>query len=444
MNYVLIRNGSVVSSSGIQECDVLIGNNKIIEISDKISRPDPETPVIDASGKYLLPGAIDTNRTFSDFGEVLKDEMVKLCRAEIIGGTTFMIENLEPKKNLNCSEAIFLSTNRSNNSLIDYGFHLPVAGWPGSLSSDIKYCFAHEGVTSFYLNRSTDHRFEMDMVLDFMRQIKEKNLLLLIEVSHPEYKGSGYTGMSKEYEQSVNEHLSQLQLLLDKVIETGCKVCFFNISFKEEVDLILEAQKKHRIFAELTLPCYIGEGMDFVVDEKTVLQGFSLSEGLNLIPYSQFWSLLKDDQFLVSRPTLRVSNVDYSQDNTVFNRPDEYFVLKNALSVLYTSGVSRKNISIKEFCNIISEKPAKLMGLYPQKGVIRQGSDADIIIWDPDVARNLYCSYASTAGEPISTTKLKGKAQFVFVKGIMAYDGEVFFGDKLKGQYVYRFPLQVI
>jgi len=441
MNYVLIRNGSVVSSSGIQAADVLIGNSKIIEISENILRPDPETPVIDASGKYVMPGAIDTNRTFSEFGLVLKDKMIKLCRAEIIGGTTFMLENLEPKKKMNCIEGLYLSKNRSKNSLMDFGFHLSLTGWSDFSEKDLVYSFAHEGVTSFFAHGFAEHGLDVDMLTEFMLRIEKQNLLLLIEVSHPEFRGSGYTGMSHEYEQSVKEHLEQLRLLLDKVVETGCNACFLNISFNEEVDLILEAQKKHTIFAEMTLPCYIGEGMDFVIDEKTAMHGFSLSDGLNLIPYSRFWSLIKDDQFLVSRPTLRVSNIDDSPDNMVFNRPDEYFVLKNALSVLFTSGVARGNITIEDFCNIISEKPARLMGLYPQKGVIKEGADADIIIWDPDVDRNLYCSYPSSNDEKISSTKLKGKAQFVFVKGTMAYDGEVFYGENLKGQYIHRVPV---
>ena len=444
MNYVLIRNGFVVNSSGIRTADVLIGNNKIIEIAENIPRPDPETPVIDASGKYVMPGAIDTNRTFSEFGKVLKDEMVKLCRAEIIGGTTFMLENIEPKKKMSCVEGLYISKNRSEESLLDFGFHLSVNGWSGFTAKEMNYCFAHEGVTTFYSHGFAEHRLDLDMFADLMVRIREKGLVLLVEVSHPEYKGSGYTGMSQIYEQSVTEHLAQLKQLLDIVVGTKSNAVFLNISFKEEVELIQEAQKNHKIYVELTLPCYIGEGMNFVVDSKTIMQGFSLSEGLSLTPYSIFWSLLKDDQFLVSRPTLRVSNVDDSPDNMVFNRPDEYFVLKNALSVLFTSGVARKNITIEDFCNLISEKPAKLMGLYPQKGVIREGSDADIIIWDAAVDRNLYCSYASIEGEKISTTKLKGKAQFVFVKGIMAYDGEVFYGDKLKGRYVYRIPMASI
>ncbi len=438
MNYVLIRNGSIVSSTGIQVSDILIGNNKIIEIAQNIPRPDPETPVIDASGKYVLPGAIDTNRTFSEFGVVLKDEMLKLCRAEVIGGTTCMLENLEPKNKMNCIEGVFLSKNRSKESIIDYGFHLSISGWASFSEKELDYCFAHEGITTYSIKSLFEHGVVIEGLVNLMRKMKELNLLLLVEVSYPEFIGSGYAGINQTYDETVYDRLEQLKLILEKVIETGCNACFLNISFKEELDLILDAQKRHKIYAELTMPCYIGEGMDFVVDDKTVLHGFPLAGKLTLIPCKLFWSLIKNEQFLVARPTLRVSSVDDSIDRQVFNRPDKYFVLKNALSVLYTSGVAEDNISISEFCNIISEKLARLMGLYPQKGIIRPGSDADIVIWDPDVDRNLYCSYPRSSNTEVSSAKLKGKAQFVFVNGIMAYDGEVFYGENLKGQFIYR------
>ncbi len=438
MNYVLIRNGSIVSSTGIQVSDVLIGNNKIIEVAHAIPRPDPETPVIDASGKYVMPGAIDINRNFSEFGVVLKDEMLRLCRAEIIGGTTSMLENLEPKNKMNCVEGVFLSKNRSVESIIDYGFHLSVNGWSGFSEKDLEYCFAHEGITSFSVQNLFEHETAIYGLVNLMRKIKELGLLLLVEVSHPEYGGSGYTGLNHTDDNTAMTRLDQLSLILDKIVETGCKAYFINISFTEELDLILNAQKHHKIYAELTMPCYIGEGMDYIIDNQTVMHGFSLSGELTLIPYSQFWSLLKNDQFLAARPTLRISNVDDTINKQVFNRPDEYFVLKNTLSALYTSGVASDNISISDFCNLTSEKPARLMGLFPQKGIVRPGSDADIIIWDANVDRNLYCSYPRSSNSKGSTSKLKGKAQFVFVNGIMVYDGEIFFGENLKGQYLYR------
>lgn len=442
MNYVLIRNGSIVSSSGVQVSDVLIGNNKIIEVAKAIPRPDPETPVIDASSKYVMPGAIDTNRSFSEFGTALKDEMLRLCRAEIIGGTTSMLENLESKKKMNCIEGVYLSKNRSAKTIIDYSFHLSVSGWSNFSEKDIEYCFAHEGITTFSIQNLHENKAAIESMVNLMKKIKELDLLLLVEVTHPEYGGSGYTGMNHPDDDTASVRLSQLRLILDKIIETKCKAYFINISFMEELDLILDAQKHHKIYAELTMPYFIGEGMDFIIDNKTMMHGFSLSGELTLIPYSQFWSLLKDDQFLAARPTLKISNIDDSIDRQVFNRPDEYFVLKNTLSVLYTSGVANNNISISDFCNLTSEKPAKLMGLFPQKGIIKPGSDADIIIWDADVDRNLYCSYPQNSKNKLSTSKLQGKAQFVFVNGTMAYDGEVFYGENLKGQYMYRISSQ--
>jgi dihydroorotase-like cyclic amidohydrolase len=440
MNYVLIRNGTIVNSKETYVSDVLIGNNKIIDVAENISRPDPETPVIDATGKFVLPGAIDTNRTFSDLGAI-NDEMLKLCRAEIIGGTTSMLEVLEARSKLKSSDVVHISRKHSAESLLDFSFHIPLNGWSAFNDNSLEFCFAHEGITTFYIKSFTEQNIKRDTLKRLLKKINELGLLLLVEINEPDISGSGYTGAGSNYDELVSFHLENLRSILDLITETQTRTYFFNISFKEELDLLFDAQKKNNnIYAELALPCYIGEGLDFVVDEKTILQGFPLEGKLTLIPFDQFWTLLKDEHFLAARPTLRVSNIDDSNDMQVFNRPDKYFVLKNTLSVLFTAGVTTGNIEITDFCNMVSEKPAKLMGMYPQKGLISSGSDADILIWDPETDRNLYFSFPQNINSSNPSSKLKGKSQFVFINGVMAYDGEVFYGQNLSGKFLYRIP----
>ncbi|NPA36016.1 MAG: amidohydrolase family protein [Chlorobi bacterium] len=441
MNYVLIRNGTVVNSQKSFISDVLIGNNKIIEVAKDISRPDPETPVIDATGKYVLPGAIDTNRAFSEFAGNFREEMDNLCRAEIIGGTTVMMEAIEAKSKLNCIEGLSLSKKRSTKSILDYGFHIPIAGWNSFSEQSLKNCFAREGIASFYLKCFTEHKLNFEEFSETLNKIKNLGLLLFIEITEPDIRGSGYTGAGGNYNETVKTHLKNLKLLLEIIAKTHSNACFLNISFQEELELITEVQKSNKnIYAELTMPCYIGEGVDFNVNENTILQGFPLEGELTPIPFSQFWNLLKNENFLSARPTFRVSNFDNTntRNEQVFNRPDKYFVIKNALSVLYTAGVANGNIDITDFCNLISEKPAKITGLYPLKGAILPGSDADIVIWDPEVDRNLYCSLPQNLSKDNTSFKLRGKSHFVFINGVMVYDGEIFHRKNLTGKYIHR------
>jgi dihydroorotase-like cyclic amidohydrolase len=444
MNYVLIRNGKIVYADGIQTADVLIGNNKILEVAQGIARPDPETPVIDATGKYVLPGAIDINRSFSNFGLEMNEQMEKLGRSEVIGGTTCMFEILEAKSQMDCLEGIGLSKMRSKQSLIDFGFHLSALGWPLFSDRQMDYCYAHEGISSFYINWPLSRAGKMDDFGLLLEQAKKLDLLLIVDIPFPEANGSGYLGSFLRHEDTIISHLNHLQGALDLIADVGCEACFLNICFQEELDLILKAQRKHSVFAELALPCFIGEGMEFIVDERSMLSGIPVGDMLNYIPHELLISLLKDDQFLVARPSLRVVGLDDTANAQVFNRPDEFFVLKNALSVIYTLAVESGQLSMMEFYKLVYERPARLLGIYPKKGVLRSGADADIVVWDPDVDKNLYCSYPQKSHHEFKSSKLKGRAQFVFVNGVMAYDGEVFYPEKLKGSFVYRNPVSML
>ena len=157
---------------------------------------------------------------------------------------------------------------------------------------------------------------------------------------------------------------------------------------------------------------------------------------MNLISQDEYWELLKDEHFLVSRPFMTVIDEGVLKNSQVKNRPDEYFLLKNFLSVLYTVGVQTGKLSVKDFISIISTRPAKLFGLYPKKGMLRPGADADIVIWDPAHERNLYCNLPAEQGMKQVSYKLLGRCEFVFARGQMAYNGESYYTESLSGHFL--------
>ena len=108
---------------------------------------------------------------------------------------------------------------------------------------------------------------------------------------------------------------------------------------------------------------------------------------------------------------------------------------------MYTAGVCTQRLTIAELISIVSTRPSQLFGLYPQKGVLHIGSDADIVIWDPEFERNLYCNFPSPMGAPVESFKLRGRAEFVFIKGQMAYNGERYFTENIQGHFLYRTPV---
>lgn len=389
MDYVLIKNGQLIVDNEIQQKDLLIANTKIISIGDDLKRPEPETPIIDANGKYLFPGAIDSNASFLTQEQDESNLIERFNRSEISSGTTTVIECLLPFYAEVAKDEMRIRFKNRQHILSDFSYHLSLQGWDSFDSKQLDYYYSHEGIASYYLKWPIENAMGQEGIRKLIREIAKLDLLLVVEMQIPiVFKNEVELGGND----TVKTHLENLGSILKIVEEEECKVCFFNLCFKEELLLIKKYMTTGRVFAEISLPYHIGNSSKYDIDEHTVFSGFALQNKLNLISQDEYWELLKDEHFLVSRPFMTVIDEGVLKNSQVKNRPDEYFLLKNFLSVLYTVGVQTGKLSVKDFISIISTRPAKLFGLYPKKGMLRPGADADIVIWDPAHERNLYCN----------------------------------------------------
>lgn len=442
MDYVLIKNGLIVCDDEVVGKDLLIGNNKIIAIGNELDRPEPETPVIDAGGKFILPGAVDTSATFGELCQLENDIQKRFNQSEVIGGTTTILETLMPGYSLSATSEIFNKRNKKYYIVPDFSFHLSMQGWDEMSAKDIDYCYSHEGITSFYLRWPLMESFHPTLLDEMLQVIAYFDLLVVIEMQQPDISGSGYLIINnKKYEEVINDHLRQLRYIIGKIIKAGCRVCLLGISFIEQLGIIEEFRDTGLLTTELVFPYNIGGKDKYEVNQDSIFSGYSLSNRLNLIPFDQLWDLLHDDHYILARPLSNLSGEGILKDSQVNNRPDEFFLMKNFLSVIYTAGVVEGKITIQEFSSIVAKRQAKLFGLYPQKGTLRIGSDADIVIWDPDFERNLYCNFPIGMPGESKSIKLKGRPEFVFVRGNMVYDGENFTEEGCCGRFLYRSPV---
>lgn len=442
MDYVLIKHGKIIENGVVHHKDVLIGNEKIIELGDKIERPEPETPVIDAGGKYLLPGAVDTNILFSDL--IKQDDLAlkRFNQAQILCGTSTVIEPIIPQISFSYKEELHRRKNMEYDIKADYGFHLSMSNWEVLNAEDLEFCYAHEGIASFYLRWPAKKR-EVSHIHSLFKAAAKSNTPVLIDMQKPGDIESGQPEMSRIYNETITNHLSQLRAVLDSAIDAGCFVCVLNICFKEELNIIEKVSKSGQVYAEILFPFHIANSDKIFVGNNSIYSGFPLVDKLNLLSEDDIWRCLKKDNFFVSRPRIKLSGQGVLSDSQVDNRPDEYILLKNLLSVLYTWGVTENNITMADLIEVIAGRTSRFMGLYPQKGVLQIGSDADIVIWNPDYRRNLYCHLPGVNEEGAKHFPLEGRVEFVFVKGCMVYNGESFSVDKVKGRYLYRSPYYI-
>ncbi|MCW3804952.1 amidohydrolase family protein [Plebeiibacterium marinum] len=442
MNYVLIKNGFVVKGTAIIAEDILVGGSKILQMGINLNTPTSETPVIDASGKYVIPGAIDFNRHYLDLVNkgTDNDELRKLNQAQIFNGTTTMIDTVEDCYQKNYIYNIFKAKEKSKSNMIDYGFHLSFSELRKNSAEAFDYSYVHEGVSSFLISVSLLKDENLNLLDSIFKKASVHNLLVICDLNlRDDCIGNEEEDSPFENPNMLEHHFRVLTCLIDLGLKYGCPLLFLNMKFKEELDLIQDGiEKGGDFYSSLRLWFNLGNLSNVRYNEQELISGIANEFGLHPIFENEVWSLIKETRFLINPPLYNLTIDNSTSEDLVYNRPDAYFYIRNFLSLLYTIGVMKRKISMLDLVELVSIRPSKLMGLWPVKGVLSPGADADIVIWNPTFDRNLYCSIPNSSTVEEQNVKLKGRADFVFVKGKMMYNGETFYPRKEDGDFIFR------
>ncbi|MGQ1786392.1 MULTISPECIES: amidohydrolase family protein [unclassified Saccharicrinis] len=441
MNYLVVKNGFVVQGSAIIAEDILVGGNKILQIGLNLERPTSETPVIDATGKYVMPGAVDMNRHFLDLSseEASPEELKKLNQAEIYNGTTTMLDSVEDYNKKNYLYNIYRAKEKAQRNLIDYGFHLTFSDLKTSMSNAFEYSYIHEGISTFLLNVSLLENVNVNILESIVKRAANNHLLIISDLVIPETEKSEADDIKLNKPLALRNHFEALSILVEMGLKYGCPLMFLNVKFKEELDMIREGiDHGGDFFVSLSMPFSIGLSDRVREKGKETLLELASDNGLRPINEEEVWHLVKDKRFLINPPSFNLAIEEEPDEALVFNRPDKFFYLRNYLSMLYTVGVGEEKINILDMVDIVSTRPAKIMGLWPKKGVLQPGADADFVIWNPTFDRNLYCSMTNAKGIPVKKYKLRGRPDFVFAKGRMVFNGESFYPKHSDGTFVFR------
>ncbi len=445
MNYLLIKNGFVVKESSVEVEDILVGRDKIIQLGKDLERPSLDTPIIDASGKYVMPGAIDINRHYLelvDEGDV-KDELKKLNQAQIFNGTTTMIDGVQDCYGKNHIYNIFKAKEKSIHNLIDYGFHLTFKELQKCSPDILNYSYIHEGVSTFLLSPVVLANVEHKKLENIIKCASGNHLLVICDMNFHEGE-KDEEDMENLNQYYLKKHFHLLSVLVDAGIKYNCPLLFLNIKYHEEIVLIQEGiERGGDLYASLQVRFTLGNFHQVNRYKGEMQVEGDRVQGLNPLSESELWFLVKQSRFLINAPLLNLTFMDNPEEELVYNRPDAYFYIRNYMSMLYSIGVMRRNISVLQLVDLVSKRPAQLMGLWPKKGVIKPGADADIVIWNPVFERNLYCLMSDVKDEEHKNIKLKGRADFVFVKGRMVYNGESFYPKPYDGAFVFRTSMNV-
>jgi dihydropyrimidinase len=450
----LIKSGRIVTAEQDYTADIYIEKDKITTIgADLAVKADA---VFDAGGKYVIPGGVDVH-THMDMpfgGTTSSDDFETGTRAAAFGGTTCIIDFAVQAKGQKMREALDVWWKKGEKATVDYSLHMIITDLPDAHLEDMND-MVREGLTSFKLFMAYPNVLMVDDATIFraMRQTGENGALvcmhaenggvidLLVQKALAEGKTApiyhALTRPTTAEGEAVNRAIALAQM-------AGAPVYIVHLSSADGLEKVSEARDRGiPVFAE-TCPQYLLLSIKEL--ERPDFEGakFVFTPPLREKWHQdRLWKGLKNN-------TLQVVSTDHCpfcfKEQKELGResfakiPNGGPGVENRLQLLFHHGVNMKRISLNSWVELVSTAPAKMFGLYPRKGTIAVGSDADLVIWDPESehtisarTHHMRVDYSMFEG-----FKLKGNAERVFSKGVLVVDRSQWFGRPGRGAFIKR------
>lgn len=452
----VIKNGIIVTAADTYNADVFIENGVISKIGENLSTEGAE--VIDAKGCYLFPGGIDphTHLEMPFGGTVTKDDFETGTIAAAFGGTTTVIDFCLTNKGEPLKDAIETWHAKANNkAVIDYGFHLMIGEVNEAVLEELPSVIDNEGITSFKVFMAYKNVLQADDETLFQILVAAEELGALVMV-HAE-NGDVIDYLTKKALEQGNTDPIYHALTRPPEIEgeaTGRAATFaglansqlyvVHVSCADAAKKIAEARNNGiEIWGE-TCPQYLLLDQSYL--ERANFEGAKyvwsppLREKWN---QDVLWNALKTGQLqtLGSDQCSFDFNGQKDLGKGDFTKiPNGGPFIEDRLSVFFSEGVKKGRITLNQFVDITSTKVAKLFGLYPKKGTIAVGVDADIVIFDPKVERTISAKTHHMAVDynAFEGMKITGEPVSVLSRGEFVIRDKQFVGELGSGQYLKR------
>jgi dihydropyrimidinase len=452
---LLIRNGEIVTAEGRSFADIYVEDQTITAIGKDLMVP-PGVEVIDATGKLIFPGFIDPHvHIYLPFmGTFAKDTYATASVAALVGGTTSLIEMCCPSRGEDALEGYKLWKSKADGlSACDYTFHMAVTRFDETTEAQLREIVA-DGISSFKIFLSYKNFFGVDdgEMYQTLKLARELGVIVtahcenaeLVSRLQQELIAAGKTGPEwhepSRPEAVEMEGTTRFATFLETTDATGYVV---HLSCGPALEAAVAAKARGvKISVESVLPHFLldktdaakpgAEGLKFVMspplrdkrNQDILWQGLKTGAidtvGTDHCPFDIEQKLMGKDNFT--------------------QIPNGIPGLEDRVNLMYTYGVKRGRLSLERFVDALSTKAAKLFGLYPRKGAIAVGSDADLVIYDPGYrgtlsakTQKMNCNYSGFEGVAI-----EGRPSVVTVRGKVQVRDGVFVGEAGRGQFLRR------
>jgi dihydropyrimidinase len=460
---VLIKNGRIVTAADDFLGDVLIEGETILAVGKDLSShfPGGADRIIDATGLLVMPGGIDphVHLDMPFMGTFSSDTHETGTRAALFGGTTTVIDFVLQKQGHSLKEALAEWNSRAAGTAVgDYSFHMAVTDFNDRTKSEIREMIDQEGITSFKTFMAYKGALMIDdrQMTALMQEVRLQGGLVTVHATNgdmidyliAQYRSEGR--LSPRYHYLSQPEVTEAEAsgrFADIAHYTGCPGYIVHLTCEGALNAVRNATRRNqKLFVETCIQYLLlddslyendFEGAKWVMspplrkkkDQATLWAG--INQGLVNVVATDHCPFMWEQKLM--------GKDDFSKI------PNGHPAIENRMELLFSEGVATGKISLNKFVEVACTNPARIFGMFPRKGTIAPGSDADIVLFDPVERHTLSAAthHMNVDYSGYEGWELTGKVKTVLLRGKVAIEKGECLVEKGYGQFIKRRKVQL-
>src|SRR5260221_2212392 len=452
---VLIKNGRIVTATDDYQGDVFIEGETISAIGKDLT-PTADTTIINAAGLLVLPGGIDphVHLDMPFMGTFSSDTHETGTRAALFGGTTTVIDFVLQQQGHSLKEALTEWQGRATGTAVgDYSFHMAVTDFNDSTREEIREMVEREGITSFKTFMAYKGALMIDdrQMTALMQEVRKQGGIVTVHATNGDmidylvakHRAEGH--LSPLYHYLSQPEVTEAEAsgrFADMADYTGCPGYIVHMTCEGALNAVRRAtHRNQKVFVETCIQYLL-------LDASLYEQDFEGAKWVMSPPLRE----KKDQATLwagINQNLVNVVATDHCPfkweqklmgKNDFSKIPNGHPAIENRMELLYSEGVHKGRISLNKYVEVACTNPAKIFGIFPRKGTIAIGSDADILLFDPNAQHTLSAAthHMNVDYSDYEGWELTGKVKTVLLRGKVAIENNHCHLDKGYGKFIKR------
>jgi len=443
---LLIKHGEIVTAADRFVADLYCDGGKVVAIGENLEKRGAKDEVLDASGRFVFPGFIDphVHMELPFMGTVSADDFESGMASGIAGGTTCIIDFCIPGRGESLLDGLKTWRERSKKAVADHSYHMAITGWGDKTAEEMRVVVQEHGITSFKVFMAYKGAIMVDdgELYQVMKQAAKLGAVVTVHAENgdavyalqKELVAAGMLG--PEYHpvsrpSAVEGEATERALMMAAL--HGTRAYIVHMTCKESVQALERAKLRgQRCYGE-TCPQYLL--LDDTVFTKPNFEGSAYVMSPPIRPphlghHDALWTGLTSgmlDSIGTDHCPFTMEQKRMGKDNFTLI-PNGAAGIEDRLQLLYTYGVCEGHFDLQRMVALGSTNPARIFGLYPRKGTIAVGSDADLVLYDPtpDGVRSAKTHHSKCDRNIFEGFKVKGRPTHVVVNGRVQFrDGRL-------------------